>query len=530
MKKILLQFGAVAASALLLTGCLEESVPTSIVTESALTSSAKAGEALLQSVSGQMKRYDILGRGFGYDFGIPSMMIARDCLTGDFTHCESGYDWYSAWETNINMGQDYVYAQCMWNTYYKAILAANNGVKAFSAESDDANTLGYRGVSLANRAALYLDMAQMYLWLPNDRTSAVNADGNNIEGLTVPIVTEETTEAECQNNPRASKEEMAAFILKDLNEAEALIGKAARVSKEMPDLAVVYGLKARYFMWLENYPEAAKYARMAITESGATPLTKTEWLDSAAGFNDISISSWLWGLQYSGDENAVKTGILNWTSWQSNETEFGYAGAGPFIVIDANLYKSINDTDFRKLSFKAPAGSALENKEPIVNSDLFANMPEYASLKFRPGSGNISDPKVACAVGVPLMRVEEMYLIEAEAVAHTSATQGKELLEAFVQTYRDPAYVCKATDQEGIIDACFNQKRIELWGEGLIFFDLKRLNKSVTRAYEGSNFQSLSQFNTEGRPAWVNLVITRQESQSNVGVEGFNNPDYSGLY
>ena len=123
-----------------------------------------------------------------------------------------------------------------------------------------------------------------------------------------------------------------------------------------------------------------------------------------------------------------------------------------------------------------------------------------------------------------------MYLIEAEAVAHTSATQGKDLLETFVQTYRDPAYVCKATDQESIIDACYNQKRIELWGEGLIFFDLKRLNKSVTRAYEGSNFQALSQFNTEGRPAWVNIVITRQESQSNVGVEGFNNPDYSGLY
>ena len=74
------------------------------------------------------------------------------------------------------------------------------------------------------------------------------------------------------------------------------------------------------------------------------------------------------------------------------------------------------------------------------------------------------------------------------------------------------------------------QKRVELWGEGLSFFDIKRLNYPVTRGYAGTNHIEEARFNTTTRPAWMNYVIVRTEEDGNAGVRGYNNPDPTGLY
>ena len=194
----------------------------------------------------------------------------------------------------------------------------------------------------------------------------------------------------------------------------------------------------------------------------------------------------------------------------------------------------IEDTDFRKLTFVAPAGSALSGQENYINNNYLLSqgveLPEYASLKFKPGAGDMESSSTACAVGIPTMRVEEMYLIEAEAAAQLSPAEGKTLLEDFVKTYRNPKYVCNASSKEEVVDECFLQKRIELFGEGLIFFDYKRLNKSVTRYYPGTNFAVARRYNTEGRPAWMNFVFVQQEASGNAAMVNFNNPDPSGLY
>lgn len=75
------------------------------------------------------------------------------------------------------------------------------------------------------------------------------------------------------------------------------------------------------------------------------------------------------------------------------------------------------------------------------------------------------------------MRVEEMWLIEAEAAARQSYQRGKALIEEFM-AYRDENYECPAATQEELVDEVLLQKRIELWGEGQTYFDVKRLNMS----------------------------------------------------
>ena len=58
----------------------------------------------------------------------------------------------------------------------------------------------------------------------------------------------------------------------------------------------------------------------------------------------------------------------------------------------------------------------------------------------------------------------------------------------------------------------------------MIFFDYKRLNKGVTRAYSGTNWPAEAQFNTNGRPGWMNLPFVEYEGNFNKGVEGYLNP------
>ena len=80
-------------------------------------------------------------------------------------------------------------------------------------------------------------------------------------GLTVPIVTEETTNDIAKSNPRATHEEMVNFILSDLDKAEIGLESYIPTSKNFPDLAVVYGLKAKVYMWDGQFDKAAEYAR-----------------------------------------------------------------------------------------------------------------------------------------------------------------------------------------------------------------------------------------------------------------------------
>ena len=96
---------------------------------------------------------------------------------------------------------------------------------------------------------------------------------------------------------------------------------------------------------------------------------------------------------------------------------------------------------------------------------------------------------------------------------------------------RDASYSCSASGTDAVVDEIILQKRIELWGEGHTFFDIKRLNMSVTRAYKGTNVTDDNQLmNTEGRPAWMNFVISQSEEDNNNGVIGWNSPDPTGAY
>ncbi len=519
-----------------LTSCVDEVYPTSSVSQDQLESSEKAGEAMIFAMPGFMVNWNTTGAEWHGDFGYSSMMHIRDCMTGDMSILGIGlnYNQWSNYTQIVYLGQNYASVQRLWNYYTQQVLACNKALGTYHAGVEDENGKGARATALAFRAMTYLDMARWYEFLPNNNTSAINADGNDVTHLTVPIVTENTTEEEARNNPRATREEMFNFILSDLKYAEENIGNAHYGTILLPDLGCVYGLYSRLYMWIEDYAKAAEYAQKAISASGCTPLDKETWTNINSGFNTLDNPSWMWGLKFEKENEAVQTGICNWTSMMSPEASYGYAAVGACPIVDAAMYARISDTDFRKLSWIVPSPSSplLYDFPLLVEEDrafYVYNFP-YASIKFRPGMGNTSDFNVGSATAVPVMRVEEMWFNYIESVAHTNPAQGKQLLEQFMTTYRDPNYTCEVTDQDAVIEEIVFQKRVELWGEGHTLFDIKRLNYSVTRKYEGSNFYEESQKNTVGRPAWMNMVMVQTEGNNNKAVAEWNNPDIPDNY
>ncbi len=513
---------------LLFSSCLDDAISTDYVTKNELNESTSGGDALFWAMPSMLNYVGTLpSSDMAYDYGYGSMMHIRDVMTNDMPVNSTAYEWYLAWMNNSGNGNYTTAAQLVWWYMNKLLLTVNNSIEFYSQDGADQGRLG---ASRAFRAAVYLDMARMYEFLPNDKISSINSYGHDVSGLTVPIVTEKTTQEEACNNPRVSREVMAEFILTDLDAAEEELAGYARESKTVPDLAVTYGLKARYYMWLEQYDKAAEYAGKAIAASGATPLTKEQWLSTTNGFNDITMSSWMWGASQVAEDASVKSIYYNWTSWNCNETTFGYNYYGTATMIDASMYSRISDTDFRKLSYIAPQGSTLAGQEPLVSETFRSTFGDYYALKFRPGSGNYSDYTIGAVTDYPLMRVEEMYFIQAEATAQTSPAQGRALLIDFMKTYRDPNYTCKAMSKNAVIEEIIFQKRVELWGEGQTYFDIKRLNMSVTRAYTGTNWQGNTLMNTNGRPAWTNFVILKFEGDNNSAVTEWNNPDTDGCY
>ena len=214
-------------------------------------------------------------------------------------------------------------------------------------------------------------------------------------------------------------------------------------------------------------------------------------------------------------------------SWICNEQVFGYSGfAGGLRAADRSFYERISDTDFRKWSFLAPEGSALREKTTFCSSTapaLIAGYPDYISVKFRPGQGNTTVPTVGGAVDFPLMRCEEMYFIiaECEARAGDNTTTFLQLMQT-----RDPQYACSKTGDELIEEIIF-QKRVEFWGEGLVYFDFKRLDMGVTRYYEGTNhIANMTAYNTDGLAPWMNQCAVRTEHSQNPAF--VNNPDPTG--
>lgn len=522
MKHTIKIAAALVGTLLALSSCIEETFPTEYTTDDQLSGTEEGLESQVNGLNAWLVKFNSLGYEYNeeehFDFGYPGLCLFYEALGQDMACRYTGYDALYFVRNFSSMSPEGLTSWFPWQYLYTQIYLANSILKGVDAENPTDRQKAYIGQALVFRAMAYFDLARLYCYRGTQTGRFV--------GLSVPIIREHTTQAEAENNPRASEDDLYdQLIIPDLKQAAELLDGYVRPAKTYADKAVAEGLLARVYLQREMWAEAAQTARKAIDDSGCSPLSKAQYTDSATGFNSLaSQNSWLWGASMNSESEAVQTGICNFTSFAANENLFGYA----FVnyapkQIDARLYASIPDTDFRKQLFVDPAG-----KIPILSNFVYLDyMPDYASVKFRPGRGNIEDALIASATDFPILRVEELLLIEAEAEGMRDASRGRQLLEAFVRTHRDPAYTCNAATSAEVQDAVFQQRRIEFWGEGITPFDFKRLAKPIVRGYEGTDHGTGFCYNSPTGPApWLTLSIPRKEMDNNKGItDADNNPN-----
>lgn len=490
---------------------------------------------LKSEVSGMyanMIEYRAIAQWYGdvrhYDFGYASTMMMMDASGQDEPSQVSGYNWYNKPLRFVDRTANSETTYFIWNQCYKNIKVANDVLKSVDLENLSDVAKSYVGQAYAMRAFEYFTLIQLYQFTYKGHEDAAG----------VPLVTEKTTEAEANNNPRAAVKDVYKQIMDDLNIAIDYLTDSRSAKSEI-NRQVAYGLRARVNLVMQNWSDAAADAKKAA--EGYTPLSKEA--AAAPGFNDVSASNWIWGNIIDESNDIVQTGILNFPSMMCSFTGNGYSPTYACRMINSKLWKEIPSTDVRKgwwidenlnssiVDSKYVVHQKDEDEEGNVvkylavynqTGDEVADITEpYTNVKFGAYKNQYGNELNAC--DIPLMRVEEMILIQAEATAMGgNVEEGKRILEDFVRTYRDPSYTCNASTAEGVQDAVWFQRRVELWGEGFSFTDLLRLKKPLDRT--GANYEVSVRFNLPAESPIFLYLIPEDEGNHNEALVGNNNP------
>ncbi len=449
------------------------------------------------------------------DFGYPAIMMFTESNGMDYVQEDNGYNWSSGGLDFSDRTFTSYECQIIWNNLYSIISSSNNVIETEYADPEDPTIKFYFGQALSVRAFGYWNLAQLFQF---------NYLGHQ-ESPCVPLITPENKDEAIEKGlGRSTVQEVYNLILSDLDSSiekltDAQTAGVRRNDKRYVSLAVAYGLRARVHLTMHNYAEAAADAANAILNSEASPAAITDVNKPA--FWTVDENNWMWGIKIAETDGVVTSGIVNWIS-HNGSLNWGYANYSKGKQINKKLFNSIQSTDVRKGWFID------ENKtSPNLNDDYawwvgVKNYVPYTNVKFAP-----YNEKVATDINandVPLMRIEEMYLIKAEGEA-MSGGNGQATLEDFVKTYRNPEYLFPAS--LSLQDEIWHQRRVELWGEGLAWFDIMRLNKGVDRR-GGAYPNSTMVFNI---PAGSDILIYRipeAEIEANASLShGDNNPSAS---
>ncbi len=424
--------------------------------ESASTAAGKNPDVFLNGAWSWMVTYSQTGSDAHDDFGMMSSLHATDMMGQDIAMGAS--HWFNYDYQHDNRMYNYRRTNAHWTHFYTMIAKANEILGLYPEGGATVNEKGLVGQAQAMRGMAYYYLIQLYQF-------TIDASGNNnLSAPGVPIMynsadgksEEEMTAAMGRNTVG----DVFELIESDLTKAvENLEAGYKRPTKNFIDASVANGLLARYYLLSQQWDKAAAAANKA--RQGYPIMGKSGLMD---GFMDVTNSEWMWGFDHTTE---TQTTFASFFAMISNIAP-GYAGIGYAPrLIDKALYDMIPVDDYRKALFNGEEGSTEQETAA-------ANLP-YANVKFG-WDGNWT-------MDYLYMRAAEMVLIEAEAYAHMGqGAKAAEVLKVLMAN-RQPNWNEASVDVEDI----YLQRRIELWGEGFAFYDLKRLNKGIDRTYEGNN-------------------------------------------
>jgi len=445
--------------------------------------------------------------------GHPAMMIVMDFMGEDIVHTATGTIYFRGayrWTDHRSELNDLPYFA--YRLYYRIIANANILLEGIDKVPDatEAQKNVIKGECLALRGWAHFMLVQLFAkrYNVNDNGVPENSSANGEPNLGIPVVTKYSLDPQ----PRNTVEEVYTQINQDLNQAIQLLDGAPPrgLYRTHIDKSVAQGIKARVALTQQNWTDAAYYAQEAL--KGYQLMSNNAYLD---GFTDMKNSEWMWGAHQLPEQLPAYGSFYAYMSSNFNSS---HTRPNP-KKISITLYNSLSNTDVRKKLF-------CDNVNDYVNFpgviDASTGQPAGSQIRalYMQKKFVVSDPAVS-AGDIPYMRVAEMYLIAAEAKAKLGLiNEAADIIDVLAKN-RDPNYTRPdnisdiGNDNNGLI---MMQRRIELWGEGFRFLDLKRLKLSLDRSGTGStttlaNVGVTTPINADN-VRWQ-FLIPRREMQAN---------------
>lgn len=461
-----------------------------------------------------MYRLYAIGANVHSDFGYPTIMLMTDANGEDLVSTDVGYNWF---RTNLNWLDRSVTStqvRYVWNNLYSYVFNSNGLLASVDAQTAEADLLFARAQAFALRGFAYFQLAQLLQF---------NIVGHE-DSPCVPIVTEANADQYAYDGGRrATVRQVYEQVRADIDEAIRLLALVEgqgyeRDGKHQVSLGVAYGLRARVNLASRQWADAAADARAAIEAS--PDLAPAAIADlSAPGFADIEDSNWMWGLDANETDDYV-AGLVNFPSHMGS-LNYGYAIMRNGMRVSAKLFATIPQTDVRRGWWLVGGGRQAFHLTASGDTvdHLTAAMKRYAArrdytdmvnVKFGPYNGVVGT--TTKANDIPLMRIEEMHLILAEAqLRGGDEGQARTTLTDFVKTYRDPEYA--VPEGRDLRQEIWRQRRVEFWGEGMSWFDIMRLGMGVDRRNAG--FEDTRVYRFEGTDARLLWQVPQSEINNN---------------
>lgn len=510
MKKLFKYMFVGVLSCGMLASCADDALETSPTTSMSGTSLMANGNAALVPLNGIYRSMYSAGwstTGNTHQcFGISAYNLTADIMGEDMIMSAQGSGWF--WfDCVYNVKARYTSTTWrsydLWNAYYTWISNANYILAAEETMEGSSLERGYAlGQAYAIRAYSYFMLAQ---------TFARTYVGHESEPC-CPIYTEPTT-AETEGQPRSTVKEVYDLIVSDINKAVEYLEGTSRKHISHISYEVALGLQARIALTMEDWATAKTASQAAIAASNCTIIPVGEFM----GVNDTTSKNVMWGAQIIADQSGMYAGFFT-----HMDPDAGAYGSTALKQINKELYAKMSATDDR-LAWWDPTYSG--NGEG-----------GYQQAKFK-----FSDMQTWMGDYI-WMRIEEMYLIAAEAECRSgNETAAKDYLKALMAK-RDPSYNCdnltgtamgKLTNEwtGSLLEEITIQRRIELWGEAGRIYDIRRYKQGFRRtAEQGWPAAAL----LSGRPTddpeswmWV-LTIPQAEFDGNANMDAAKDQNPTG--
>lgn len=353
-----------------------------------------------------------------------------------------------------------------WQWSYFAINQANLVLDALPKveKMTQANKDFVEAQALFIRGLLYFELMRAYAYEPSVEIKEASKGG-------VPLLKSGVVDAtQIKLESRASINDVYESIYGDLTASIAKFTSSGRTATaSFANKTAAQAMFSRVALYRGDYTNAAKYATDALA-TGSVGRFQTR---------DTYVSAWraanhpesIFEIQYQTNENiGVNTSLqTTYTTLVTSGNRTQTGGFGDLVPTKALLdaYESEKNTD----------GTTIVD----VRRSLYElgtagrGTAEIECTKFLGRSGQVN------LDNIPVIRVSEMYLNRAEALARSGNAAGA-LTD--LNVIRTRAGLPAATGLTGaaLITEILKQRRLELAFEGHRFFDMKRLGMDITKA------------------------------------------------